>query len=190
MAARRAAAFMKRLARRVRGRSADAILFDRAGALLVSFPESGDPREVALREGAAEAVSRARAAGVAVGVVTSKADDRDLSPETAERVNSRIDDLVGQADLWVECPHLPDEDCLCRKPAPGLIYLAVAALGTRPERCVLVGDQGADVQAAEAAGARAILVPSSRTTEGDLDAAPAVASSLDEAVALALDEAA
>jgi hypothetical protein len=47
-----------------------------------------------------------------------------------------------------------------------------------------------DLEAAETAGARAILLPSSRTTDGDVDAAPAVASSLDEAVAIALGEAA
>ncbi len=187
---RRPAAFLKRLARRVRGRRADAILFDRAGALVVSLPASGDPREVALRPGAAEAVARARAAGVAIGVVTSKTDDRDLPPEAAEQVNMRVDELVGQADVWLECPHHSGENCLCRMPAPGLIYLAAAALGTRPERCVVVGDLRADVEAAEAAGARAILVPSSRTSGGDLDAASAVAASLDEAVAIVLGEAA
>jgi histidinol-phosphate phosphatase family protein len=184
----RPVAFVKRLARRVRGRRADAILFDRAGALVVSLPASGDPRGVALRPGAAEAVARARAAGVAIGVVTSKTDD--LPPEAAERVNRRVDELVGQADVWLECPHHRGEECLCRKPAPGLIYLAAAALGTRPARCVVVGDLRADVEAAEAAGAQAILVPSPRTSGGDLDAAPAVAASLDEAVAIVLGEAA
>jgi histidinol-phosphate phosphatase family protein len=172
----------------VRGRRADAILFDRAGALVVSLPAGVDPRDVALRPGAAEAVARARAAGVAIGVVTSKTDD--LPPEAAERVNRRVDELVGQADVWLECPHHPSEECLCRKPAPGLIYLAAAALGTRPERCVVVGDLRADVDAAEAAGAQAILVPSARTSCGDVEAAPAVAASLDEAVAIVLGEAA
>ena len=191
IAIRRAAvAFLPRLARRVRRRRSDAILFDREGALVSTLPASGDPGEVRLRTGAAAAVARARAAGVAVAVVTSKGDERGLPTEVDERVNARVDELVGQADLWVECPHGPGEDCLCRKPAPGLIYLAAAALGTRPERCLVVGDVAADIEAAEAAGARAVLLPSSRTTPEDLEAAPAVASSLDEAVAIALGEAA
>ena len=41
-----------------------------------------------------------------------------------------------------------------------------------------------------AAGARVILVPSARTSSEDLEAAPVVASSVDEAVAIALGEAA
>jgi histidinol-phosphate phosphatase family protein len=187
---RGAVALLSHLARRARRRRSDAILFDREGALVSTLPTSGDPDEVRLRTGAAAAVARARAAGVAVAVVTSKADENDLPAEDGERVNARVDELVGQADVWVECPHDPEDDCPCRKPAPGLIYLAAAALGTRPERCLVVGDVAADVEAAEAAGARAVLVPSTRTSPEDLEAAPAIASSLDEAVAIALGEAA
>jgi HAD superfamily hydrolase (TIGR01662 family) len=140
--------------------------------------------------GAADAVAAARAAGVAVGLVASRAGREELSAVDAERVNARVDELVGPVDVWLGCPHGDDEECLCRVPAPGLIFLAAAALGTRPERCVVVGDLGADVEAARAAGARAVLVPSSRTTPEEIDAAPVVASSVEEAVELALRKAA
>ncbi|MBA2740613.1 MAG: HAD-IA family hydrolase, partial [Actinobacteria bacterium] len=93
-------------------------------------------------------------------------------------------------DVWLECTHDADEDCPCRKPAPGLIYLAAAALGTRPEKCIVVGDAVEDVEAAEAAGARSVLVPTARTKPEALEAAPVVASTLDEAVAVALGDAA
>jgi D-glycero-D-manno-heptose 1,7-bisphosphate phosphatase len=181
-ALRRAAAL-----RPLRRRSV-AILFEREGALGVST--SDDPAEVEVAEGAARAVARARAAGVAVGVVSSAGGEGSITSDAAERVNARVDELVGPIDVWLECTHDQSEDCPCRKPAPGLIYLAAAALGTRPERCVVVGDREADLAAAEAAGARAVLVPSARTTAAEIDAAPAVASSLDEAVAIVLGEAA
>jgi HAD superfamily hydrolase (TIGR01662 family) len=174
----------------LRRRRSDAILFELEGALVAGMPVSGDASEVALVPGAAGAVARARAAGVAVGVVTSRSTERARVGEAAEELNARVEELVGPVDVWLECPHEVDEECLCRKPAPGLIYLAAAALGTRPERCVVVGDAGADVEAARAAGARAVLVPSSRTTPEEIDAAPAVASSLGEAVAIVLGEAA
>jgi histidinol-phosphate phosphatase family protein len=187
---RGAVALVSHLARRARRRRSDAIVFDREGALVSTLPASGDPDEVRLRTGAAAAVARARAGGVAVAVVTSQADENEFPPEDGKRINARVDELVGQADVWVECPHDPEDECPCRKPAPGLIYLAAAALGTRPERCLVVGDVAADVEAAEAAGARAVLVPSTRTSPEDLEVAPAIASSLDEAVAIALGEAA
>jgi histidinol-phosphate phosphatase family protein len=167
----------------------EAILFDREGALV---PASGasDPREVELVPGAADAVALARAAGMAVGVVRSESALHGLTSEETTMVNARVHELVGPVDVWLECTHDPDEDCPCRKPAPGLIYLAAAALGTRPERCVVVSDAGADVEAARAAGARAVLVPSSRTSPEEIDAAPVVAANLEEAVTLALGKAA
>jgi histidinol-phosphate phosphatase family protein len=168
----------------------EAILFEREGALVTELPPGGDPGAVQLMPGAVDAVARARAAGMAVGVVTSQSGGSALSGDASERVNARVDELVGPVDVWLECTHDPEKECPCRKPAPGLIYLAAAALGTRPERCVVVGDAGADVEAARAAGARAVLVPSARTTPEEIDAAPEVASSLDEAVAIALGEAA
>lgn len=168
----------------------DAILFEREGALVTELPPGGEPGAVQLMPGAVDAVARARAAGMAVGVVTSQSGERTLSGDASERVNARVDELVGPVDVWVQCTHGPDEECPCRKPAPGLIYLAAAALGTRPKRCIVVGDAGADIEAARAAGARAVLVPSPRTTAAEIDAAPLVASSLDEAVALALGQAA
>lgn len=167
-----------------------AILFDREGALVTELPAGGDPSEVQLQPGAADAVARARAAGVAIAVVTSPSAERELTGEETERMNARVDELVGPIDVWLECTHDPDVECPCRIPAPGLIYLAAAALGTRPERCVVVGDVGADVEAARAAGARSVLVPSSRTTPDEIDAAPTVASSLDEAVSVVLGRAA
>ncbi len=178
--------------RRARLQSArsEAILFDREGALVPAAPIDADPREVELAPGAADAVALARAGGMAVGVVTSESTENGLSNEETTMVNARVDELVGHVDVWLECTHDAGEECPCRKPAPGLIYLAAAALGTRPERCVVVSDVGADVEAAQAAGAQAVLVPTSRTTPDEIDAAPVVAASLEEAVTLALGKAA
>ena len=40
-----------------------------------------------------------------------------------------------------------------------MVLAAAAALGVDPRECVVIGDIGADVAAAHAAGARAVLVP-------------------------------
>ena len=57
----------------------------------------------------------------------------------------------------------PADGCACRKPAPELIRQAAAELGVDPADCVMIGDIGADAEAAYAAGARAILVPTPHT---------------------------
>ena len=169
-------------------RRSEAILLDRDAVLVATAPGDGGPGTVELAPGVASAVDRARAAGVAVGFVTSGA--QPLTGEVPDPVNALLDELVGPVDVWLECTHDPSEGCACRKPAPGLIYLAAVALGTRPERCVVVGDSSADIEAAEAAGARSVLVPSPRTTSAEIRFAPAVVASLDEAVDIVLGKAA
>jgi beta-phosphoglucomutase-like phosphatase (HAD superfamily) len=59
---------------------------------------------------------------------------------------------------------------------------ACAELGVEPARCVIIGDIGADVDAAAAAGAAAILVPTPGTRRSEVAAAPRTAGTLTEAV--------
>jgi histidinol-phosphate phosphatase family protein len=105
-----------------------------------------------------------------------------IGPAAVEAVNRRIEDLLGPLGHWFVCFHGPDDDCGCRKPAPGLLLRAAAALGVPPERCAVVGDIGADVEAARACGARAILVPTGVTRPEEIAAAPEVAADLGGAV--------
>lgn len=98
-------------------------------------------------------------------------------------MNARAEDLLGPLDGWLFCPHTDGDDCECRKPKPGLVVEAAAALGVRPERCVVIGDIAADVQAAQAAGAAAVLVPTPATDPEDVRRAPRVAPDLAAAVA-------
>jgi beta-phosphoglucomutase-like phosphatase (HAD superfamily) len=55
-----------------------------------------------------------------------------------------------------------------------MVLDAAARLGVDPADCVLVGDIGADVEAAAAAGARGILVPSPATRAEEVAQAPEV----------------
>jgi len=164
----------------------DGVLFDRDGTLVRDIPYNGDPDRVEPMPGAADAVARLRASGYRLGVVSNQSGiGRGLLDAAAvARVNARIDDLLGPFDTWQVCPHAPDARCRCRKPAPGLVEAAARALGTTPQRCVVIGDIGADVDAATAAGARSVLVPTSATLPAELAAAPVVARDLREAVTL------
>jgi D-glycero-D-manno-heptose 1,7-bisphosphate phosphatase len=56
----------------------------------------------------------------------------------------------------------------------------------RPDEIVVIGDVGADIGAAAAAGARAILVPTPVTRAEEVAAAPLVAPDLHTAVDLVL----
>ena len=162
----------------------DAVLFDRDDTLILDVPYNGDPARVEPVPGARAALERLRAAGVAVGVVSNQsAVGRGLiTPDDVTAVNARVEALLGPVATWQWCPHTADDGCACRKPQPGLVRRAAAALGTTPERCVVVGDIGADAGAAAAAGAAAVLVPTARTRREEVEAAPQVAPDLEAAV--------
>ncbi len=165
-----------------------AVLFDRDGTLVVDVPYNGDPALVEPMPGARAALERLRAAGVATAMVSNQSGVGlgRLTQAEVDAVNARVAALLGPLGPVLVCTHAPGAGCRCRKPAPGLIEDAARALGVAPADCVVVGDIGADVDAARAAGARAILVPTSITLRAEIDAAPLVARDLDEAVDLIL----
>jgi len=162
-----------------------ALLFDRDGTLVVDVPYNGDPALVRPVPGAVEAVDEARAAGLPVGVVTNQSGlaRGSFTPEQMAAVHARIDELFGAFDVWAVCPHRPEDGCDCRKPAPGSVRAAAERLGVDPTTCALVGDVGADVDAARAAGAQGLLVPTAATATRELAAAPVVCRDLGTAVA-------
>ena len=164
------------------------MLFDRDGTLVVDVPYNGDPDRVVPVPGARAALDRLRTAGIATGVVSNQsAVGRGLiTAAQVEAVNRRVEELLGPLRPWCWCPHTPLDRCGCRKPAPGLIERAAAALRVAPGDCVVVGDIGADVEAARAAGARSVLVPTPETLPEEVTAAPAVATDLPAAVELIL----
>jgi D-glycero-D-manno-heptose 1,7-bisphosphate phosphatase len=161
-----------------------AVLFDRDGTLVHDDPYNGEPAHVRPMPGARTALDRLRAAGVAVAVVTNQSGVARglLTRDQVEAVNRRVEELLGPFAAWAVCPHGPDDGCGCRKPAPGLVAEAARRIGVEAEECALVGDIGADVEAAAAAGARGILVPTPVTRPEEVAAAPEVARDLLEAV--------
>lgn len=167
---------------------AHALLFDRDGTLIEDVPYNGDPRHVRPLPDARSALDRARRRGIPVAIVTNQSGVGRgmLTMAQVDAVNRRVDELLGPFDAVVVCPHHPDAGCTCRKPRPGLIRDAAARLGVDPARTVVIGDIGADVEAARAAGARGILVPTAVTRPDEVAAADEAAPDLSTAVTWAL----
>ncbi|MBO0983907.1 HAD family hydrolase [Rathayibacter sp. SD072] len=164
------------------------ILFDRDATLVVDVPYNGDPARVEPMPTALDAVERAREAGLAIGVVTNQSGIARgiIDRGQAEAVNRRVDELFGGFDVWMLCPHGPEDGCDCRKPAPGMVLGAAEALGLPADSLAVIGDIGADVGAAANAGARGVLVPTPITRVEEVAAATLRADTLLEAVELLL----
>jgi D-glycero-D-manno-heptose 1,7-bisphosphate phosphatase len=127
--------------------------------------------------GAVEAVAALKRAGYPVVVVTNQAGIAHgrFSADALEEIHRRMVAAVraggGDVDAVLHCPHHPQAGCDCRKPQPGMLRRAAERLDLDLSRSVLVGDHLTDLQAARAAGCRAILVLTGRGR----DAAPLLA---------------
>ncbi len=150
------------------------VLLDRDGTLVEDVPYNGDPAQVRPLAGAREALDQLRREGIRLAVVTNQSGIGRglLSAAQADAVDARVTELLGPFEAVYRCPHIPEDGCDCRKPAPGLVKRSLADTGVHPDRAVLIGDIGSDVEAAAAAGVRAVLVPTARTRPEEVEAAP------------------
>ncbi|MGW3493629.1 D-glycero-alpha-D-manno-heptose-1,7-bisphosphate 7-phosphatase [Streptomyces sp. NPDC001020] len=173
-----------RTARAVPAALPTAVLFDRDGTLIEDVPYNAAPDLVRPMPGARRALSALRRHGILLGVVSNQSGIARglLTRADVDAVRRRVETLLGPFDIWVICPHAPHDGCRCRKPAPGLIHTAVALLGVEHERTAVIGDIGADVDAARAAGVRGILVPNEQTDPDEVAAAVETAPTVSAAV--------
>ncbi len=150
-----------------------AVLFDRDDTLIRDVPYLADFRRVQPISGAGAVLDVLRTSGILVGVVTNQsgvASGR-ISRDELRAVNREVERRLGPFDTWQICTHARNDGCVCRKPLPGLILRAAADLGVPVERCLVIGDTAADVEAARAAGATGMLVPTEHTSAEEIDRA-------------------
>lgn len=127
-----------------------------------------DPQEVELLPGAVEGLTLLQAAGCALVVLSNQSGVGRGYFDTAcvDAVNARLDALLRQQGVRLTgilyCPHAPETQCLCRKPAPGLAHEAARRWHLesllRAGRCVSVGDKMSDVLLGQGLGGRGVLV--------------------------------
>jgi D-glycero-D-manno-heptose 1,7-bisphosphate phosphatase len=99
-------------------------------------------------------------------------------------------DLTEKLDAIYFCPHLPTEECTCRKPNLGMIEAALGDLPIDLENSWMIGDKNLDVELGLNAGIKPILVLTGYGKKHlpKLDRKPAfVAENLLEAVNIILD---
>jgi len=144
---------------------------DRDGTIVIDVPYNGNPDLVAPVKGAAAALARLRAAGLRLAVVSNQSGigRGHISAADVERVNRRVDELLGPFEAWYYCPHAPQDGCDCRKPQARLLLEAARHLGVRPHEVAVVGDKESDMQAARNAGMTGVKVNGARTLADAVD---------------------
>jgi len=163
------------------------VLLDRDGVLCADRPDfvkSVD--ELDVLPGVPEALGRLTAARVRLAVVSNQSCigrgivDRASVDEINATLARRLSTHGGRLDGFFICPHAPDAGCACRKPKPGLVEAALAALDAKPSEAWLLGDDLRDLAAAKAAHCRGALLLTGKG-RGKLDQARNVPKFLDVA---------
>ena len=78
--------------------------------------------------------------------------------EIHRRMVAGVEHAGGRIDLIVHCPHMPEDDCTCRKPGAGLFRDAAERLNVTLTESYFVGDTLTDLGAAQQLGMTFVLV--------------------------------
>jgi HAD superfamily hydrolase (TIGR01509 family) len=79
-----------------------------------------------------------------------------------------VEEVLGQFGLAGHFDRLQGTDGFPAKPAPDVIFAALAALGATPQQCLLVGDAPADMEAGRRAGVKTCAVRYGYGAEAEL----------------------
>jgi D-glycero-D-manno-heptose 1,7-bisphosphate phosphatase len=136
------------------------VLLDRDGTLIRDVGYPNRPGDYELLDGVAPALRRLADAGWRFAIVSNQSGIGRgyFAFSDYERFHARLLADLADAGIAIDatfvCPHAPEANCECRKPAPGLLWRARDELGVDLAASWLIGDSERDVEAAWRAGLR------------------------------------
>jgi D-glycero-D-manno-heptose 1,7-bisphosphate phosphatase len=114
--------------------------------------------------GSLEAIARLNRHGFRVLVATNQSGvarglyDISILDQIHEKLMYELAAVGGYVEEIFFCPHHPEDNCVCRKPKPGLIHQIQAKYPVKPDSTFFIGDSYADMEAARTAGCKPLLV--------------------------------
>ncbi len=141
------------------------IILDRDGVInqdsegLVKSPE-----EWQAIPGSLEAISALNQAGYRVVIASNQSGlarglfDIDTMNAIHRKMHDELEKVGGHLDGIFFCPHRPSDNCTCRKPKPGMLEQICKRFFSEPSDTPFIGDSFRDLEAAQAIGAKPILV--------------------------------
>jgi D-glycero-D-manno-heptose 1,7-bisphosphate phosphatase len=140
------------------------VVLDRDGTVVVERNYLSDPAQLELLPGAAAGLRQLGGLGLGLVIISNQSgvgrgyfDEARLS-----LIHQRLQSLLGAEGVRLDgiyyCPHLPEDDCGCRKPRPGLLRRAGQQLRFDPRDSFVIGDKACDVELGRAVGATTLLV--------------------------------
>jgi D-glycero-D-manno-heptose 1,7-bisphosphate phosphatase len=168
-----------------------AVFLDRDGTLMRDVDYCGDIKDVAVFEGVPAALRKLNECEYKLVVITNQSGIARgyFTEEQYRAVEAEVSRQIGDGliDATYFCPHLPENDCKCRKPSPEMIFQAARDHGIDLARSFFIGDKKSDLQCGRAAGVKTILVRTGYGKKTDHALADFVARDLNHAADMILE---
>lgn len=141
------------------------VIFDRDGVVNELIKESNisrSPRsisEVVIDSNIKSLMRNLDAAGVEMAIASNQPEISRgfITRETLLSINNKILRTLGLKMEFYICPHDDIDDCLCRKPKPGLLLQIVEQFGIPIREVIFIGDRSIDKLAASEIGMQFLL---------------------------------
>jgi D-glycero-D-manno-heptose 1,7-bisphosphate phosphatase len=158
-----------------------AVFLDKDGTLIKNIPYNVNPDLIELLDGSVEGLKLLHGAGFKLIVISNQSGvARGIFKESdLSGVEAKVSELFKKAGLplsgFYYCPHHPDgrirtysENCMCRKPRPGMLFTAAREHNINLASSWMVGDILDDIEAGRRADCNTILIDNGNETEWTL----------------------
>jgi D-glycero-D-manno-heptose 1,7-bisphosphate phosphatase len=144
-----------------------AVFLDRDGVINRAVVRDGKPyppsslQDFEFLPGVEQAVANLRIAGFDIIVVTNQPDvatgKQEL--EVVEAIHRHVFEVLKVDDIKV-CYHVDEDQCVCRKPQPGMLLESALSRSIALGKSYMIGDRWRDIGAGQAAGCKTIYINS------------------------------
>jgi D-glycero-D-manno-heptose 1,7-bisphosphate phosphatase len=135
-----------------------AFFLDRDGVINVDHGYVAKINDFTFMDGVFPVLRAIAAKGYALIIVTNQSGigrgyytEEDFKKLTEWMLSRFVEKEIQIAGVY-SCPHSPEADCACRKPAPGMFIQAIREHGIDPASSWMIGDKPSDMEAAKVAG--------------------------------------
>ena len=159
----------------IRSNLSKVVFLDRDGTINYDSAEYIKSRfEFKFIPGSIEAIKLLTLSGFTSIVVTNQSAlaRKLISPGELDYIHTMMKDVIGSGGGEIKdiffCPHMPNDGCQCRKPAPGLLLQAQRKYNIDLSTAIMVGDSAKDIECAHNAGCgKAVLVKTGKDDDAE-----------------------
>lgn len=148
-----------------------AVFLDRDGVINFDYGYIGTIDRFKIIPGVMEALQTFQSYNYLLIIITNQSGigRKYYSIKDFELLNNHMKKIFSDKNVFIKdifyCPHLPHQNCFCRKPNPGMLNKAIEKYNIDVDRSLLFGDKETDILAGKSAGIKKNILISNNPRE-------------------------